>query len=72
MPIISKYNIVGMNTVQASKVFNSQPLAIQAEKGKVLPSMMPAIKKAIKKAFTENESLKKKNTFLRRRMVRGI
>ena len=66
MQIISNDKILGINTVQDIKDFNSQSLAKQAKKGEQLVSVMPAIKKSfdlmgddIAELSTENESLKK-------------
>ena len=67
MQIISTDKTVRINTVIVSKEFNNQSLAIQAEKGEQLVSMMPAIKKAfdlsrddIVDLSTENDALKNK------------
>ena len=65
MQILSNDRIVGSDTVQDLKEFNSQSLATQAKKREQLVSMKPAIKKAfnlrgddIVKLSMENKSLK--------------
>ena len=67
MQIISNDKTVRIDTVQDSKVFNSQSLSTQAKKGEQLVSMMPAYKKAfnlsgddIVELSTENDALKNK------------
>ena len=71
--IISNDQTVRSDTVQVSKVFNSQFLTTQSKKGEQLVSMMLAIKIAfdltgddIVEFSTENESLKNKIGFTKK------